>query len=244
MSIKRRNFLFLVGGTAGAYAIETYTSSNLAWAHTPSASGDFKLPPLPYDYKALEPHIDAQTMRIHHDRHHATYVKNLNAAIAKYPKLKGQTAEQLIQKLDSLPQDIRMTIRHNGGGHVNHSMFWEIMSPKGGGQPTGEIASVIKKNFGSFANFQQQFNQAGEKQFGSGWAWLVRTPDGKFQVTSTANQDSPLMEGNYPIMGNDVWEHAYYLKYRNRRAEYLKAWWNVVNWQEINQRLAMAAKAA
>ncbi|MBD2304031.1 superoxide dismutase [Chroococcidiopsis sp. FACHB-1243] len=199
---------------------------------------------MPYDYKALEPHIDAQTMRIHHDRHHATYVKNLNAAIAKYPKFKGQTAEQLIQKLDSLPQDIRMTIRNNGGGHVNHSMFWEIMSPKGGGQPTGEIASVIKKNFGSFANFQQQFNQAGEKQFGSGWAWLVRTPDGKFQVTSSANQDSPLMEGNYPIMGNDVWEHAYYLKYRNRRAEYLKAWWNVVNWQEINQRLAMAAKAA
>ncbi|NHC33584.1 superoxide dismutase [Scytonema millei VB511283] len=192
---------------------------------------------MPYDYKALEPHIDAQTMRIHHDRHHATYVKNLNAAIAKYPKLKGQTAEQLIQKLDSLPQDIRMTIRNNGGGHVNHSMFWEIMSPKGGGEPTGEIASVIKKNFGSFANFQQQFNQAGEKRFGSGWAWLVRTPDGKFQVTSTANQDSPLMEGNYPIMGNDVWEHAYYLKYRNRRAEYLKAWWNVVNWQEINQRL-------
>ncbi|WP_242038175.1 superoxide dismutase [Chroococcidiopsis sp [FACHB-1243]] len=244
MSIKRRNFLFLLGATAGAYAVETYTSHNSAWAQTPSASGDFKLPPLPYDYKALEPHIDAQTMRIHHDRHHATYVKNLNAAIAKYPKFKGQTAEQLIQKLDSLPQDIRMTIRNNGGGHVNHSMFWEIMSPKGGGQPTGEIASVIKKNFGSFANFQQQFNQAGEKQFGSGWAWLVRTPDGKFQVTSSANQDSPLMEGNYPIMGNDVWEHAYYLKYRNRRAEYLKAWWNVVNWQEINQRLAMAAKAA
>ncbi|MGL5924372.1 superoxide dismutase [Chroococcidiopsis sp.] len=244
MSIKRRNFLFLLGATAGAYAIETYSSHSSAWAQTPNPSGDFKLPPLPYDYKALEPHIDAQTMRIHHDRHHATYVKNLNAAIAKYPKFKGQTAEQLIQKLDSLPQDIRMTIRNNGGGHVNHSMFWEIMSPKGGGEPTGEIASAIKKNFGSFANFQQQFNQAGEKRFGSGWAWLVRTPDGKFQVTSTANQDSPLMEGNYPIMGNDVWEHAYYLKYRNRRAEYLKAWWNVVNWQEINQRLAMAAKAA
>ena len=244
MSLKRRHFLFLLGATAGAYAIETYSSHNSAWAQTPSSSGDFKLPPLPYDYKALEPHIDAQTMRIHHDRHHATYVKNLNAAIAKYPKLKGQTAEQLIQKLDSLPQDIRMTIRNNGGGHANHSMFWEIMSPKGGGEPTGEIASIIKKNFGSFAKFQQQFNQAGEKRFGSGWAWLVRTPDGKFQVTSTANQDSPLMEGNYPIMGNDVWEHAYYLKYQNRRAEYLKAWWNVVNWQEINRRLALTTKAA
>lgn len=246
MTLNRRNFLFLLGASAGAYALDASHSSNLLGnalaAQTPKPTGAFELPPLPYGFNALEPHIDAQTMRIHHDRHHATYVKNLNAAIEKHPELKGRTAEQLLQNLNSVPEDIRTTVRNNGGGHVNHSMFWRIMSPQGGGQPTGEIASVIKQNFGSFAAFQQQFNQAGEKRFGSGWAWLIRTQEGKYQITSTQNQDSPLMEGNYPVMGNDVWEHAYYLKYQNRRAEYLKAWWNVVNWNEVNRRLELASK--
>jgi Fe-Mn family superoxide dismutase len=248
MSINRRNFLFLLGASAAAYGLDAYYSSrnsSEAWAtQSPKPSGTFTLPPLPYDYKALEPHIDAQTMQFHHDRHHAAYVKNLNAAIDKHPELKGKSAEQLLQNLNSVPEDIRTTVRNNGGGHVNHSMFWQIMSPKGGGEPTGAIAEVIKKNFGSVDKFRTQFNEAGEKRFGSGWAWLVRTPDGKFQITSTSNQDSPLMQGNYPIMGNDVWEHAYYLKYQNRRADYLKAWWNVVNWNVINRRLEQASKAA
>ena len=246
MSLNRRNFLFLVGASVGAYALDASRSSGFlseAWAQqAPSQSKTFELPPLPYAFNALEPHIDAETMQFHHDRHHATYVKNLNAAIEKHPELKGRSAEQLLQNLNNVPEDIRKTVRDNGGGHINHSMFWRIMTPKGGGEPTGAIASVIKQNFGSFDKFKAQFNQAGEKRFGSGWAWLVRTPDGKFQITSTPNQDSPLMDGNYPIMGNDVWEHAYYLKYQNRRAEYLNAWWNVVNWNEINQRLEQASK--
>lgn len=246
MTLNRRNFLFLIGASAGTYALNTYLSPDLldsARAAQPSTqSGPFKLPPLPYAYNALEPHIDARTMQFHHDKHHATYVKNLNAAIAKHPELKGKSAEQLLQNLNSVPENIRMVVRNNGGGHLNHSMFWRIMSPKGGGQPTGAIASAIKQNFGSFEKFKAQFNEAGEKRFGSGWAWLIRTSDGKLKITSTPNQDSPLMEGNYPIMGNDVWEHAYYLRYQNRRADYLKAWWNVVNWQEINRRLEMASK--
>jgi Fe-Mn family superoxide dismutase len=247
MALNRRNFLLLVGASAGAYALDTYCSSSLfgtARAAQAPSKGGFELPPLPYAFNALEPHIDARTMQFHHDRHHAAYVKNLNAAIEKYPKLKGRSAEQLLQEIDSVPEAIRTMVRNNGGGHVNHSMFWRIMSPKGGGAPRGEIASVIQKNFGSFDKFKAQFNQAGEKRFGSGWAWLIRTPGGKYEITSTANQDSPLMQGNYPIMGNDVWEHAYYLKYQNRRADYLKAWWNVVNWDEINQRLKIASKMA
>jgi Fe-Mn family superoxide dismutase len=247
MSLNRRNLLILLGASAGAYALNTYRSSGLidtAKAAEAAQSGTFTLPPLPYAYTALEPHIDGNTMRFHHDKHHATYVKNLNAAIAKHPELKGKSADQLLRDLDGVPEDIRTVVRNNGGGHVNHSMFWQIMKPKGGGNPTGAIASVINQNFGSFEKFKAKFNEAGEKRFGSGWVWLVRTPDGKFQVTSTPNQDSPLLQGNYPIMGNDVWEHAYYLKYQNRRAEYLKAWWNLVNWNEINQRLAQASKTA
>ena len=248
MALNRRNFLFLVGASAGAYALNTYRSSILVdealAAETSSQSGAFQLPPLPYAYNALEPHIDAATMKFHHDKHHATYVKNLNGAIQKHPELKGKTAAQMLQNLNSVPEDIRTTIRNNGGGHVNHSMFWQIMRPNGGGQPKGAIASVITQNFGSFEKFQAQFNSSGEKRFGSGWVWLVRTPSGKFEITSTPNQDSPLIKGNYPIMGNDVWEHAYYLKYQNRRADYLKAWWNVLNWDEINKRLEQASKAA
>lgn len=248
MTLNRRNFLFLLGTGTGAVALGAWRSSGLmgaAWADQASSGGEkaFEVPPLPYAYNALEPHIDAQTMRFHHDKHHATYVKNLNAAVEKHPALKGKSAEQILRDIDSVPEDVRTMVRNNGGGHVNHTMFWSIMSPDGGGEPTGALASAIASTFGSFAAFKQQFNTAGEKRFGSGWAWLVRTPDGKLQVTSTPNQDSPLIEGNYPIMGNDVWEHAYYLKYQNRRADYLNAWWNVVNWDEINKRFEQATKA-
>ncbi|HEY0733836.1 MAG TPA: superoxide dismutase [Herpetosiphonaceae bacterium] len=195
-----------------------------------------ELPPLPYDYAALEPHIDSQTMTIHHDKHHAAYVNNLNAALEKYPELQSQSAEDLIRDLNSVPEDIRTAVRNNGGGHVNHTMFWQIMGPNGGGEPTGALADAINDSFGSFEDFKKQFNDAGTKRFGSGWVWLVRGSDGKLSITSTANQDNPISEGNTPILGNDVWEHAYYLKYQNRRPDYLQAWWNVVNWEEVSKR--------
>lgn len=195
-----------------------------------------QLPPLPYDYAALEPHIDAETMRLHHDKHHAAYVNNLNEALEKNPNLKNRSVESLLQDLNNVPEDVRTTIRNNGGGHLNHTMFWEIMSPQGGGQPTGAIAEEINKTFGSFDQFRQQFNEAGSGRFGSGWVWLVRNPQGQLAITTTPNQDTPIMEGSYPIMGNDVWEHAYYLNYQNRRGEYLTNWWNVVNWNEVNRR--------
>jgi Fe-Mn family superoxide dismutase len=198
----------------------------------------FQVPPLPYDFGALEPHIDAQTMQIHHDKHHGAYVTNLNAAIEKHPTLGSKSAEDLIKDLNAVPEDIRTAVRNNGGGHVNHSMFWTIMGPKAGGEPSGALADAIKQAFGSFVAFQEKFNDAGLKRFGSGWAWLVRSNTGKLDVVSTANQDNPLMEGTYPIMGNDVWEHAYYLKYKNVRGDYLKAWWNVVNWKEVEKRFA------
>ncbi len=267
MTINRRHFLFLLTSGAGAFALDACalaekspqgntatsdttpnitanTTPNTTANTTPNTPGAIQLPPLPYAYEALEPHIDTKTMQFHHDKHHATYVKNLNAALAKHPELKGKTVEELLQKLDNVPQDIRKTVRNNGGGHVNHSMFWEIMKPKGGGEPTGNIASAINQNFGSFAAFKKQFNEAGAGRFGSGWVWLVRSKGGKLKVTTTANQDSPLSAGQYPILGNDVWEHAYYLNYQNRRADYLDAWWNVVNWDEINKRFAAASKFA
>jgi len=195
-----------------------------------------QLPPLPYDFGALEPHIDAQTMQIHHDKHHGTYVTNLNAAVEKHAELGSKSAEDLIKNLNAVPEDVRTAVRNNGGGHVNHSMFWQIMAPKAGGEPSGKVGDAIKQSFGSFAEFQTKFNDAGTKRFGSGWVWLVRTKDGKLDIISTANQDNPMMEGHWPIMGNDVWEHAYYLKYKNVRADYLKAWWNVVNWKEVEKR--------
>ena len=195
-----------------------------------------QLPPLPYDFGALEPHIDAQTMQIHHDKHHGTYVTNLNAAVEKHPELGSKSAEDLIKNLNAVPEDVRAAVRNNGGGHVNHSMFWQIMAAKAGGEPSGKVGDAIKQTFGSFAEFQTKFNDAGTKRFGSGWVWLVRTKDGKLDIISTANQDNPMMEGHWPIMGNDVWEHAYYLKYKNVRADYLKAWWNVVNWKEVEKR--------
>lgn len=196
-----------------------------------------EVPPLPYDYSALEPTIDTQTMHLHHDKHHLAYVTNLNAALEKAPELQGKSAEDLLRDLNSVPEAIRTAVRNNGGGHVNHTMFWKLMAPNAGGAPTGEIADAINSTFGDFNTFKEKFNDAGVKQFGSGWAWLVRGKDGKLSVMNTPNQDSPLSQGLYPILGNDVWEHAYYLKYQNRRADYLKEWWNVVNWTEVNRRL-------
>lgn len=241
MTLKRRHFLYLLGIGAGTFALESCALADNSKV-AQGGSGNIKLPPLPYDYKALEPHIDARTMEFHHDKHHAAYVKNLNAALAKHPQLKQKNVEELLGNLDSVPEDIRNTVRNNGGGHVNHSMFWEIMKPNGGGEPNGVIASAIKDNFGSFDDMKKQFNEAGAKQFGSGWAWLVFNKDGKLEVMNTANQDSPFSEGKYPIMGNDVWEHAYYLNYQNRRKDYLEAWWNTINWDEVNQRFEAAKK--
>jgi len=195
-----------------------------------------QLPQLPYGYDALEPFIDKETMTLHHDKHHATYVANLNAAIEKHPELEGRSTEDLLADLNAVPEDIRTTVRNNGGGHANHSMFWTVMGPAKGGEPSGAIADAIKQTFGDFETFKKQFNEAGAKQFGSGWVWLVRSKDGKLQISSTPNQDNPISQGGYPIVGNDVWEHAYYLKYQNRRADYLAAWWNVVNWDEIGKR--------
>jgi superoxide dismutase, Fe-Mn family len=196
----------------------------------------FELPPLPYDYSALEPYIDTQTMQLHHDKHHATYVNNLNAALQNNSEFGSLPVEEVVRRINEIPESIRTAVRNNGGGHVNHTMFWQIMKPNGGGAPSGELASAIQQVFGSFDAFKTAFNDAGVKRFGSGWAWLVLDRSGKLQVTSSANQDSPFMEGLYPVMGNDVWEHAYYLKYQNRRPDYLAAWWNVVNWDEITHR--------
>ena len=195
----------------------------------------FTLPALPYDFAALEPSIDARTMEIHHDKHHAAYVTNLNGALEKAPDLKFKSLDDLLQNLDSVPEAIRTTVRNNGGGHWNHSMFWEIMAPNAGGEPTGKLADAIKKSFGDFATFKTQFADAAAKRFGSGWAWLVK--DGSnLSITSTPNQDTPVMEHKHPILGVDVWEHAYYLKYQNKRPDYVAAWWNVVNWPEVGRR--------
>ncbi len=195
----------------------------------------FELPPLPYDYNALEPHIDTQTMQIHHDKHHAAYVTNLNNALGSH-EFASLAVDDVVRRINEVPENIRTAVRNNGGGHSNHTMFWQIMKPNGGGAPTGALANAIQSTFGSFDAFKAAFNDAGVKRFGSGWAWLVLDKSGKLQVISTANQDSPLMDGLYPVMGNDVWEHAYYLKYQNRRPDYLNAWWNVVNWDEIARR--------
>jgi Fe-Mn family superoxide dismutase len=199
----------------------------------------FTLPPLPYDFPALEPHIDAKTMEIHHGKHHQTYVNNLNAAIEKAPELGSKSLDDLMRNASKLPEAVRTAIRNNGGGHWNHSMFWQIMAPKAGGEPSGNLGSAIKSAFGDFAKFREQFSAAGVGRFGSGWAWLINT-GGKLSITSTPNQDNPLMEGQKAIMGLDVWEHAYYLKYQNRRPDYINAWWNVVNWKEVEKRFAAA----
>jgi Fe-Mn family superoxide dismutase len=194
------------------------------------------LPALPYDAAALEPHIDAQTMQIHHGKHHAAYVNNLNAALEKHADLQSKTAEDLIKNLSAVPEDVRTAVRNNGGGHVNHTMFWQIMGPGKGGAPTGAVADAINGAFGSFDTFKEQMNKGGVGRFGSGWVWLVDS-GGKLAIESTANQDNPMMDGKKPIFGIDVWEHAYYLKYQNRRPDYLGAWWNVINWDEVGKRL-------
>ena len=194
------------------------------------------LPPLPYAADALEPHIDKQTMEIHHGKHHQAYVNNLNAALEKHPELQSKSVEDLISGINTVPEDIRTAVRNNGGGHANHTMFWQIMGPNGGGAPSGAIADAINSSFGSFDSFKEQFAKAAVGRFGSGWAWVVNQ-GGKLGIESTPNQDSPLMEGKKPVFGLDVWEHAYYLKYQNRRPDYIGAWWNVVNWTEINKRL-------
>jgi Superoxide dismutase len=201
----------------------------------------YELPPLPYDYAALEPYIDEATMKLHHDKHHQAYVTNLNGAVEKHPELGKKSPEDLLKDLASVPDDVRKVVQNNGGGHVNHTMFWQIMKPKGGGEPTGEIAAQIKADFGSFEDFKKLFNETTAKQFGSGWGWLI-FEGGKLKIVTTANQDNPLSQGHYPILGNDVWEHAYYLKYQNKRPDYLTAWWNTVNWDEVNKRFETAKK--
>jgi Fe-Mn family superoxide dismutase len=198
----------------------------------------FSLPPLPYPTDALEPHIDKMTMEIHHGKHHNAYVTNLNKAIESAPNLASKTIEELLANNCAIvPDNIKTAVRNNGGGHINHSMFWTIMGPKGG-QPSGALADAIKSTFGGFDQFKEKINSAGVARFGSGWAWLIKDGSGKLDIISTANQDSPVMEGKFPVMGVDVWEHAYYLKYQNRRPDYLGAWWNVVNWAEVEKRFA------
>ena len=196
-----------------------------------------QLPALPYDPGALEPHIDTQTMQIHHGKHHQTYVTNLNAALDKHPELHQKSLDDLMRGLNSVPEDIRTAVRNNGGGHWNHSLFWKLMAPGAGGSPSGAVADKINAAFGSVDKFKEQFQAAGLGRFGSGWAWLIDN-GGKLEIASTPNQDNPLMEGKKAILGVDVWEHAYYLKYQNRRADYLGAWWNVVNWAEVNRLLS------
>ncbi|PLR89478.1 superoxide dismutase [Bacillus sp. T33-2] len=195
----------------------------------------FELPQLPYGYDALEPHIDKETMNIHHTKHHNTYVTNLNNALEGNEELLSKTVEEVISNLDAVPEAVRTAVRNNGGGHANHTLFWQILSPNGGGEPSGELADAIKQKFGGFEGFKEEFSKAATTRFGSGWAWLV-VNNGELAVTSTPNQDSPLMEGKTPLLGLDVWEHSYYLKYQNRRPEYIAAFWNVVNWEEVNNR--------
>jgi Fe-Mn family superoxide dismutase len=203
---------------------------------------EFTLPPLPYGYDALEPHIDTQTMQIHHDKHHQAYVTNLNAALKDHADLQAKDIATLLKEINTVPEAIRTAVRNNGGGHYNHTMFWEIMKPGGPKEPAGALGDAIKATFTSVDTLKEKMNEGGTKRFGSGWSWLIVDGGGALQVLSTANQDCPLMDGHYPVMGIDVWEHAYYLKYQNKRPDYLKAWWNVVNWDEVGKRFAAAKK--
>jgi superoxide dismutase, Fe-Mn family len=200
-------------------------------------AGPFTVPPLPYAYDALEPHIDAETMQIHHDKHHAAYVANLNKAVAEFPDLGKKPVEDLLKDLSAVPEKIRAAVRNNGGGHYNHSMFWQMMNKNAGGEPSGELAKAIDKSFGSFSEFKGLFTKAALGQFGSGWAWLV-SDGGSLKIESTPNQDSPISEGKQPLLGLDVWEHAYYLKHQNRRPEYVTAWFNVINWDYVSKKLS------
>ena len=231
--IHRRAFL------ASASMATASLLSARAFADTPAPTGPFKLGPLPYAFDALEPHIDAKTMELHHDKHHAAYVKNLNTALVDHGEVAAMPLEQMLSKLDQLPESIRMAVRNNGGGHANHTMFWSIMA-KDGGKPSADLTQAIDRDFGGLDKMTEQFETAGTKTFGSGWVFVTADGEGKLKVVSKPNQDTPLMDGRRAILGNDVWEHAYYLKYQNRRADYLKAWWNVVNWTVISARYASA----
>jgi len=222
---------------AASAAPQLFAQSTNTAAAAPS--GPFKLPPLPYPVDALEPHIDARTMEIHHDRHHAAYVANLNKAVAELPELGKESIEVVVMNLNKLPENIRTAVRNNGGGHYNHSLFWQMMKKGGGGEPKGELAKAIDSNFGNFADFKIKLSDAATKVFGSGWAWLVSS-GGKLAIQSTPNQDTPLAQNARPLLGIDVWEHAYYLKYQNKRADYIAAWWNVVDWDFVAERLAKA----
>jgi Fe-Mn family superoxide dismutase len=202
----------------------------------------YTLPDLPYDYNALEPHIDARTMEIHHTNHHQAYVNNAHAALKGHAELEQLSVEDLLRQIDRVPEDIRTALRNNAGGHANHSLFWQIMSPNGGGEPTGALADAIRKSFGDFNSFKEKFSNAGKGRFGSGWAWLVVDKDGNLKIVDTANQDSPYMSGETPILGLDVWEHAYYLKYQNKRPDYVEAWWNIVDWDEVGRRYEQATQ--
>jgi len=203
----------------------------------------YTLPPLPYAFDALEPHIDARTMEIHHDKHHAAYINNLNNALKDHPELAAKPVNELIADLSAVPESIRPAVRNNGGGHSNHTFFWEIMGPGKGGAPVGTLAEAITKTFGSYEEFKAKFEEAGAKRFGSGFVWLIVNKEGQLEIISLPNQDSPYMDGNKPVIANDVWEHAYYLHYQNRRPDYLKAWWNVVNWNHAEQNYLSALKA-
>jgi Fe-Mn family superoxide dismutase len=240
--IHRRRFL----QSAGACAAGLSFGGRFAWADSPDPEGmlkyPFALPKLPYAFDALEPHIDAETMKIHHDKHHQAYVDNLNKALANQAELQKQSLLELLRDVKKLPEAVGTAVRNNGGGHLNHSMFWHMMAKKGG-KPSGELAAAIDQAFGSFDKFQEKFSGAGLTRFGSGWAWLVAGRN-KLEVVSTPNQDTPAMEGRVPILGLDVWEHAYYLKYQNRRGDYIKAWWNVVNWEDVAARYAASRKGA
>jgi Fe-Mn family superoxide dismutase len=239
LALERRNFLR--GTAAVTLAAMAYPRVSLAAEET----GPFKLPPLPYSFSALEPVIDAQTMELHHDKHHAAYVKNLNAAVKDHPKVAAMKLEEILARLSELPEDIRTTVRNNAGGHANHSMFWQIMAPGGSsGAPQGDLKAAIDADLGGLDKLKDEFNTKGGKVFGSGWVFVTVTPEGKLALVTKPNQDTPIMEGQHVLFGNDVWEHAYYLKYQNRRPEYLKAWWDVVNWKAIGERYAAAKSGA
>jgi Fe-Mn family superoxide dismutase len=243
-SLTRRQFLQAAGAGAAALAFAHLAPFRIFAGTNAADEPGYKLPPLPYAFDALEPSIDAKTMEIHHDRHHKAYVDNLNAALKDHPDLFKKSVFQLVAEIDQVPEKIRQAVINNGGGHANHSFFWEIMTkPKTGGQPDGTLAKAIDAAFGSFDKFQAQLTDAAMKRFGSGWAWLVSDNKGKVEVISSANQDSPLMQHKTPVIGVDVWEHAYYLKYQNKRADYVKAWWDVVNWKKAGDYYAMATKS-
>jgi Fe-Mn family superoxide dismutase len=233
LTLDRRSFIAVAGAGAVTGLVDR------SWAQTPA--GPFKLPPLGYPADALEPHIDAMTMQIHHDRHHAAYVDGLNAAVKNHPAVAAMPLQDILVRLGEMPEGIRTALRNSGGGHANHTMFWQIMGPNGG-KPEGELLAAIDRDLGGLERLQNDLNAAGLRVFGSGWAWVTVDPQGKLAIETSPNQDTPLMDRKHVLLGNDVWEHAYYLKYQNRRADYLKAWWNVVNWPKVGERYA-AAKA-